>query len=130
MRKHREFLAPDLTPLIDVVFLLLIFFLVSSVFKREDLAFLLNLPKSQYSSEVINSKDMNISLGLNEIYLEDKKIDIESLDRNLSYVKNKKTPINIRIDEEVKYQRIIEIFDVLKKNNLTNLALVSQKEEE
>ncbi|MDZ7817738.1 MAG: biopolymer transporter ExbD [Aliarcobacter sp.] len=128
MRKHREFLLPDLTPLIDVVFLLLIFFLVSSVLKREDLSFLLNLPKSQYSSEVINPKNINISLGLEEIYLEDKKIVIEELDNVLFSIKDKNIPVNVRIDEEVKYQRIIKIFDLLKKNNLTNLALVSQKE--
>jgi biopolymer transport protein ExbD len=129
MRKHREFLAPDLTPLIDVVFLLLIFFLVSSVLKREDLAFLLNLPKSKYSVEVINPKNINIALNLDEIYIEDKKIDFENLDKNLYEIENKNTLINVRIDEEVKYQRIIKIFDILKKNNFYNIALVSQKEE-
>jgi len=129
MRKHREFLAPDLTPLIDVVFLLLIFFLVSSVLKREDLAFLLNLPKSQYSVEVINPKNINISLNLDEIYMEDKKIDFEDLDKNLYEIENKNTSVNVRIDEEVKYQRIIKVFDILKKNNFSNISLVSQKEE-
>lgn len=129
MRKHREFLAPDLTPLIDVVFLLLIFFLVSSVLKREDLAFLLNLPKTQYSVEVINPKNINISLNLDEIYMEDKKIDFEDLDKNLYEIENKNTSVNVRIDEEVKYQRIIKVFDILKKNNFSNIALVSQKEE-
>jgi biopolymer transport protein ExbD len=129
MRKHREFLAPDLTPLIDVVFLLLIFFLVSSVLKREDLSFLLNLPKSKYSVEVINPKNINIALNLDEIYIEDKKIDFENLDKNLYEIENKNTLINVRIDEEVKYQRIIKIFDILKKNNFYNIALVSQKEE-
>ncbi|QKF68532.1 TonB system transport protein ExbD [Arcobacter venerupis] len=128
MRKHREFLAPDLTPLIDVVFLLLIFFLVSSVLKREDLAFLLNLPKSQYSVEVINPKNINISLNLDEIYMEDKKIDFEGLDKNLYEIENKNTSVNVRIDEEVKYQRIIKVFDLLKKNNFYNIALVNHKE--
>lgn len=129
MRKHRDFLAPDLTPLIDVVFLLLIFFLVSSVLKREDLAFLLNLPKAQYSSEVIDMKDINISVGLEDIYLEKEKVNFKFLDESLSKIENKNTPINVRIDEEVKYQRIIKVFDLLKKNNLTNLALVSQRED-
>ncbi|MGK0367028.1 MAG: biopolymer transport protein ExbD, partial [Thermoproteota archaeon] len=43
---NREALSFELTPLIDVVFLLLIFFLVTSVFKKEELALLLNLPKA------------------------------------------------------------------------------------
>jgi len=42
--KRREHIAPDLTPLIDVVFLILIFFMVSSTFKKEELALLLTLP--------------------------------------------------------------------------------------
>ena len=37
-KRSRETLSPDLTPLIDVVFLLLIFFMVSTVFKKEELA--------------------------------------------------------------------------------------------
>jgi biopolymer transport protein ExbD len=45
--KRREALVPDMTPLIDVVFILLIFFIVTSVFKKEELALLLNLPDSQ-----------------------------------------------------------------------------------
>ena len=44
--KRREPLTPDLTPLIDVVFILLIFFIVSSVFKKEELALMLSLPVS------------------------------------------------------------------------------------
>jgi len=46
-RHRREQLSMDLTPLIDVVFLLLIFFLVTSVFKKDELALLLKLPKSE-----------------------------------------------------------------------------------
>lgn len=129
MRKHREFLTPDLTPLIDVVFLLLIFFLVSSVLKKEELAFLLNLPKSQYATEVIDQKDINISISIDSIYLENQEIEIINLDDRLSNIEKKDIAVNIKIDKEVKYQRIIEVFDLLKKNNLTNLALVNEKEE-
>ena len=64
-RRSREASAPDLTPLIDVVFLLLIFFLVSTVFKKEELAFLLNLPKTQYgeTSAKVEIKNYIIELS-------------------------------------------------------------------
>ena len=126
MRKHREFISPDLTPLIDVVFLLLIFFLVTSVFKKEDLALLLNLPKSQYASEKLDIKDINIYLTISEIAFENKKVNLNTLDLNLSQIKNKKKLINVRIDQEVKYQRIVKILDLLKKHDLSNLALVNE----
>lgn len=129
MRKHREFLVPDLTPLIDVVFLLLIFFLVTSVFKKEDMALLLNLPKSSYSTQEINTKDINIFVTPEKINFEDKEVSFEDLEQFLSNVRDKNRLINVRIDKEVKYQRIMNILDILKKYELTNLALVNEKQE-
>jgi biopolymer transport protein ExbD len=58
--RRREPLSPDMTPLIDVVFLLLIFFLVSTSFKKDELALLLNLPTSQASQEMIAKEEVNI----------------------------------------------------------------------
>ena len=89
MRKHREFLLPDLTPLIDVVFLLLIFFLVTSVFKKEDMALLLNLPKSSYSTQEVNTKDINIFVTPEKINFENKEVSFEDLEQVLSEVIDK-----------------------------------------
>ena len=44
--KRRETLGIDLTPVIDVVFILLIFFIVTSVFKKDELALMLDLPEA------------------------------------------------------------------------------------
>ena len=129
MRKHREFLLPDLTPLIDVVFLLLIFFLVTSVFKKEDMALLLNLPKSSYSTQEVNTKDINIFFFFQKINFENKEVSFEDLEQVLSEVIDKNKLINVRIDKEVKYQRVMNILDILKKYELTNLALVNEKQE-
>jgi biopolymer transport protein ExbD len=129
MRKHREFLLPDLTPLIDVVFLLLIFFLVTSVFKKEDMALLLNLPKSSYSTQEVNTKDINIFVTPEKINFENKEVSFEDLEQVLSEVIDKNKLINVRIDKEVKYQRVMNILDILKKYELTNLALVNEKQE-
>ena len=129
MRKHREFPLPDLTPLIDVVFLLLIFFLVTSVFKKEDMALLLNLPKSSYSTQEVNTKDINIFVTPEKINFENKEVSFEDLEQVLSEVIDKNKLINVRIDKEVKYQRVMNILDILKKYELTNLALVNEKQE-
>lgn len=129
MRKHREFLLPDLTPLIDVVFLLLIFFLVTSVFKKEDMALLLNLPKSSYSTQEVNTKDINIFVTPEKINFEDKEVSFEDLEQLLFNIIDKNKLINVRIDKEVKYQRVMNILDILKKYELTNLALVNEKQE-
>ena len=62
-------LVPDLTPLIDVVFILLIFFIVSSVIKKEELVLNLSLPSSSTKQKVTNVKEFIIELKNNTIAL-------------------------------------------------------------
>lgn len=128
MRKHREFLAPDLTPLIDIVFLLLIFFLVTSVFKKEDFALLLNLPKTAYATQNVNTNEVDILISVDKFAVDEKIVDITTLDQRLASITDKEQSINVRIDSEVKYDRIIVVLDLLKKHNLANLALISNKD--
>lgn len=85
MRKHIEYLFPELTPLIDLVFLLLIFFLVSLVFKKEDVALLLNLPKSSYLTEEVDIKDINIFITTEKINFENEEVSFEDKNKLINF---------------------------------------------
>jgi biopolymer transport protein ExbD len=126
--RRREPLSPDMTPLVDVVFLLLIFFLVSTAFKKEELALLLNLPVSEAQAQQIQREEVNIELSETKLALKGKELSFEELDAALSEVTDKKSPVNVRIDKEVRYERIVRLFDLLKKYELNNLALISESE--
>jgi biopolymer transport protein ExbD len=125
--KRREPLTPDMTPLIDIVFLLLIFFLVTSVFKKEELALLLNLPKSEQAEASVEKKEISIELGETNLASGGKEVTFEELDQQLSKVSDKKSPVIVRIDKDVRYERIVKLLDILKKYDLNNLALINQK---
>ncbi len=125
--KRRPYDPPELTPLIDVVFLLLVFFLVSSVFKKDKLALLLNLPESKEIKTTIEKREIAIELSPAEVALNGKKCEFDDLDQELTAVVDKTTPVILRIDKNVHYQRIISLFDLLQKNRLTNIALVSER---
>ncbi len=127
--KRREHISPDLTPLIDVVFLILIFFMVSSTFKKEELALLLTLPDANSATQEIKKEDINIELGKDEVALKGKKISFEALDASFQDVTDKLKPINVRIDKDVTYQRVVKLLDLLNKHGLNNLALENKKEE-
>ena len=126
--KRREHIAPDLTPLIDVVFLILIFFMVSSTFKKEELALLLTLPDANNATEMIKKEEINIELTKEDVALKGDKISFEALDASFAKVTDKKKPINVRIDKDVTYQRITKLLDLLNKHGLNNLALENKKE--
>ncbi len=129
MRKRRETIAPDLTPLIDVVFILLIFFIVSSVFKKEELALILDLPSSQAQELEIEPKEISIEINKNKLAIYGKEISFKELDGKLSEINDKKNNIIVRIDKDVIYERIVKVLDSLQKYNLNNLSLVTKKEE-
>ena len=124
--KKRNRIAPDLTPLIDVVFILLIFFIVTSVFKKEELALVLNLPNSSAVELEVELKDISIELSSQQLAFLGKKILFNQLEKKLQNIKNKKRNIILRIDEDVNYKRIVKVLDALKKQGLNNLSLVTK----
>ena len=130
-KRTRESILPDITPLIDVVFLLLIFFMVSTVFKRDELALLLNLPQSEFGETSEDSSELDLivlELSTTDIAFNGKKMTFEELEEGLGGISQKETPIDIRIDKSVQYERIVLLFDRLKKHHLSNISLVTERD--
>jgi biopolymer transport protein ExbD len=126
-RHRREPLTADLTPLIDVVFLLLIFFLVTSVFKKDELALLLKLPQAaQGKGDEKKLKDITIELSDTEIAINGKKSSMEALPEFLKTAEAK-TLVNLRVDGDVRYERLVKVLDTLREYKLDNISLITEK---
>jgi len=123
--RRREILTPDLTPLIDVVFILLIFFIVSSVFKKDELALVLNLPSSAAQEVDDKPKEIIIELNKKRLALSGKVVTIDAFKQKMKSINNKDQNIIFRIDKEVTYNKIIPILDTLQQNKLFNLSLIT-----
>lgn len=123
-KKKRALLTPDLTPLIDVVFLLLIFFIVSTTFNKYG-NIDIDLPTSTLASE--ETKDNNLEIIIDKdnryfITLGDKKnveITFEELDSYLNGVES----VSVTGDKELKYQYIIDIITKVKQHGIENLGI-------
>ena len=122
MRK-REQLSLDLTPLIDVVFILIIFFLVTSSFKQKEFALNLTLPHAKAKQIEIEKKQLHIEVNEENLSYMGKKITFLGLQIKLEKITNQKLPIIVKIDKKVRYDRVIEVLDLLQLNNLNNIAL-------
>ena len=123
--KKREILTPDITPLIDVVFILLIFFIVSSVFKKDELALVLNLPTSSAQEIELKQKELIIELNSDKLAVFGKEITLELLEQEIAAIEDKEKNIIFRIDKEVKYEKIIEVLEILQKHQLFNISLIT-----
>lgn len=84
--KRREALGLDLTPVIDVVFILLIFFIVTSVFKKEELALLLDLPTSNAKEMEVKEGQIFIELGKDKLAIKGIEVSFDSLEDNLKAI--------------------------------------------
>lgn len=125
--KRREPLGLDLTPIIDVVFILLLFFIVTSVFKKDELALILDLPNSNASELKIDEEQVFIELTQKKLAIKGIEVSFDSLEDNLKEIKNKQKAVVVRIDKKVEYERVVKVLDLLQKYNLTNLALVTNQ---
>ena len=121
-RKKRKIMALDLTPLIDVVFLLLIFFMVSTTFNKYG-KIDIELPSSTVINKTKDSK-IEIVIDKNEKYFaivdgKTAEIDINNLGELLAGVKE----VSIAGDKNLKYQVVMDAITKVKKQGVENLGI-------
>lgn len=115
--------ALDLTPVVDIVFNLLIFFALSLNFAAASRGIDIKLPSAS-SAKTIRSDQVTVNLtkeGL--IFLDDKKITLEQLGPMLKEKADKKSLVIIRADSEVEHGRVVRIMDIIKTQDLNRIAI-------
>lgn len=115
--------ALDLTPVVDIVFNLLIFFALSLNFAAASRGIDIKLPSAS-SAKTIRSDQVTVNLtkeGL--IFLDDKKITLEQLGPMLKEKADKKSLVIIRADSDVAHGRVVRIMDIIKSQDLNRIAI-------
>ncbi len=128
-RRSREAANIDLTALIDIVFQLLVFFMISTVFKQDRFALKLSLP-SAFSSEKVEDPNKNyktIELHADKIAVDGEEVAMEELSPRLSSF-SKDGAIFVRADEGIAYKRVVEVLDILQKLELRKISLITEKQ--
>ena len=125
--KRRETISPDLTPLIDVVFLLLIFFMVSTVFKSDEKAFNLTLPNTSAQNTAPQTNQIVIELTSDGLAKNGKITDIVTLEGDLANISNKnQMVITLRIDAKTTYEDVAQLVEMIGRNGFENLVFVTK----
>ena len=122
----------DLTPMIDIVFNLLIFFMVGSTIV-ETPQIEISLPKS--TSAVGSEKNETIVISIakdGKQYING--YEVENLDNNLKELANTEgeleKPVEIRSDEDVRTQILISVIDSVKNAGFTKLSIATDTKKE
>ncbi len=114
----------NITSLIDVLFLLLIFLMVSTTFLEQP-GIKLELPDAQ-SAAVVEQKEFTLFLdSKGEIYLNDKKISIDDLEGKITTAlpEMKGGSIILKADRDVTHGLVVQIMDIVKKSGVKKLII-------
>ena len=117
----------NIAPLIDVVFLLLLFFMLTSHLIQEP-AIRVKLPESKTAE----TKDKEIKAVLitkdSEIYFMDKRVDLKNLQvaikENLNVGKNS---LRIKADRDVSVGFLVNVIDEVRLSGVKNLNIVTER---
>lgn len=116
----------DLTPLIDVVFLLLIFFLLTSVSAKPMMP--LNLPEAE-TSVAAEQATVVVAIKLDgNVYVNNEPVAIEALPATLEnlFENNAKRELNLMSDKGVVFGRVVQVLDIAQKAGAENIAVVTE----
>ena len=123
-QRNEEEATLGLTPLIDVVLLLLIFYIVTTAFVDREIE--LQLPDSQSSAVPDERRKVRIELGRGgEVALNGELMTIKRLDLTIGAQAraDQIRSVEIRADKNVVHGRVVEVLGIVKKHGIENVGI-------
>jgi len=120
----------DVTPLIDVVFLLLIFFMITTTFVNNP-GIEVDLPKASSADSPSQVVDLTIAITEEgEIIYNNRKVSLTELQAELETQasENAQATVIVQADSKTNHGLVVQIMDVAKSSGFSKLAIATQPE--
>jgi len=129
-RKKTDYLV-DITPLVDVVFLMLIFFMVSTSFKVAS-TLKLELPASQSKAQQTEQQEVVVSVDRSgQLFVQDEPVEDADLRRRILNV-SKGDPnmrVVLRADADARHRRVVYILDTIRALGMGKVGIATMHRE-
>jgi biopolymer transport protein ExbD len=117
-----------IAPLVDIVFLLLIFFMVTSNF---DVASGVRIKLPRVENRILDHEENKIILVIDksgQIYIEGQKVDLDELKENLeAFVREKGiVQVILQADKDVTHGHVVRIMDLAKTAGVDSILIAAQ----
>ena len=116
----------DMTPMLDIVFIMLIFFIVTTSFVKEA-GVEVNRPSAE-SSEVASSNAILVAITQdNQIWINKRQVDPRAVRRNIERLKfeSPESGVVIQADEFSQTGLLVKVMDQVKLAGITNIAIAA-----
>ena len=118
--------AISLTPLIDVVFLLLIFFLTATTFQKDEVEMDLELPQAASGEPSDETEVIVINVASNgKLIVDGREVTVEALKQKLkaAATRNKDQEVLIRGDRKTQFGVVAQVFDACLLAKLHSISI-------
>lgn len=118
----------EMTPLIDCVFNLLLFFMLTSSFIVQP-GIRINLPKA-ITSEVVHEKSLTVTVTQDDLLiLNENAVTLQDLAVKLEAAAKDNLPLLIRADRKASLGKVVEIWDLCRDVGLTKVNIATIRED-
>jgi biopolymer transport protein ExbD len=117
----------DLTPMLDVVFIMLIFFIVTATFIKET-GIEINRPDTK-TAEMKKTVSLLVAVGADSsIWIDKKKVDVRNVRPTMErlHSENPKGGLVIQADSESKVEKVLAIMDAARSIGISQVAIASE----
>jgi hypothetical protein len=133
LRDRRAFEKPEvmIIPMIDIMFFLLVFFIMSTLYMVNLKTVDVNLPKAQTAQTAQTQLNVTYLVTVRKdgsLWLEDQQIDEATLLRRAraESQKNQRFAVVVRADGDMNYSGVMELLDKFRKEGITRFGLAAQ----
>ncbi len=127
-RSRRAEPVVDVTPLIDIIFQLVLFFMVSTTFVSAP-GIEVDLPRSSADTVLREQDDLSIWISSDgAVYVDDRAVDFSGLELAMDRAaqNNPNTLVMLKADREVDHGRVVAVMDAARSRGLTQLAIATE----
>jgi biopolymer transport protein ExbD len=127
---EKEFSEINITPFTDVILVVLIIFMITSPFLITG-ALTVKLPQSSSSETTINNSIEVYLNSQNQIFLNNKMIDISQLPASLQavFIQKGSRDVIVKADKAAVYGNVIQLLDALKNAGASKLLMATLKQQ-
>ena len=130
LRDRRAFGKPEVViiPMIDIMFFLLVFFIMSTLYMVNVKTVDVNLPKAQSAQTQLNVTYLVTVRKDGSLWLEDQPIDADTLvqQARMESQKNPRFAVVVRADGDMNYSGVMELLDRFRQARITRFGLAAQ----
>lgn len=130
LRDRRSFTKPEvmIIPMIDIMFFLLVFFMISTLYMVDMKTVSVNLPKATHAETQTTVTYLVTMKQDGSLWLEDKKITKEELLKKaqIERQRNPQFSVVLRADQGLDYGKVIALLDEMKGAGINRFGLAAE----